>query len=116
MVTRLIYRLMGSRFNWISPTEYKEQFFDAGVAHTLVDVRTKPEYQSGHVQGARLIPVTELNGRLRQIPEDKPVFLVCESGSRSAQAAALLERAGFEEVYNITHGTPTCARIGLPMA
>jgi rhodanese-related sulfurtransferase len=62
---------------------------------TLVDVRTPGEWASGHAEGAVLIPIDELGGRLREIPRDHPVVVYCASGVRSARAAAMLGAAGY---------------------
>jgi len=62
---------------------------------TLVDVRTPGEWQSGHIEGAVLIPIDELGGRLGEIPRDRTVVVYCASGARSAQAAAVLGAAGY---------------------
>lgn len=62
----------------------------------LVDVRTKEEYDEGHAQGARNIPVQELGQRFDEIPVGTRVVLYCRSGIRSAAAAALLGREGYE--------------------
>jgi len=62
---------------------------------TLVDVRTPEEWASGHAEGAVLIPIDELGGRLGEIPRGHPVVVYCASGVRSAQAAAMLGAAGY---------------------
>ena len=62
---------------------------------TLVDVRTPMEWEAGHIEGAVLIPISELGGRLREIPRDHPVVVYCASGGRSARAAALLGASGY---------------------
>jgi phage shock protein E len=62
---------------------------------TLVDVRTPGEWASGHAEGAVLIPIDELGGRLGEIPRDHPVVVYCASGVRSARAAAMLGAAGY---------------------
>lgn len=72
---------------------------DGGAA--LVDVRTHVEFSGGHPPGALNIPVSELHERLAEVPSDGPVIVYCRSGSRSARAAHLLRRSGFEEVYDL---------------
>lgn len=62
---------------------------------TLVDVRTPGEFASGHAEGARNIPVDEVEARMGELPRDKPVVVYCASGRRSASAAAILSRAGY---------------------
>lgn len=63
---------------------------------TLVDVRTPAEWQDGHLDGAVLIPVQELEQRLQEIARDRPVVVYCASGTRSARAAATLRAAGYD--------------------
>jgi len=84
-------------------------FIDSARAHTLVDegarlidVRTPQEYKSGHIQGARNIPLGEISSRTADVgAKDKPVVVYCRSGMRSSQAKSALEAAGFTEVYNL---------------
>jgi rhodanese-related sulfurtransferase len=84
----------------IDPHSYSEQFGD-GVEHVLVDVRTPEEYNSGHIAGSVNINVETIADRLDEIPSDVPVVLYCRSGNRSATAADILVRAGYEEVYDL---------------
>ncbi len=66
----------------------------------IVDVRTKPEFQQGHIAGSKNIPLNEIKLKLENIRKwDKPVITVCRSGSRSAMAKNQLQSAGIE-VYN----------------
>ena len=61
----------------------------------LLDVRTPEEYRSGHVPGARNLPLDRL-GELN-LPKDRPVFAYCLSGARSAQACGWLKRQEISE-------------------
>lgn len=66
----------------------------------LLDVRTTEEYASGHIPTAGWFPVTELAERLPALPKEELVIVYCQSGSRSAGAKAILQRAGFTNVVN----------------
>jgi len=72
----------------------------------IVDVRENSEFTGslGHVRGAQLVPLGELQARASEIARDKPVVVVCRSGARSAQALVLLQKAGFSEVANLAGG------------
>ena len=70
---------------------------------TLVDTRTPGEYAGGHIPGFVNIPVDELRQRLGEIPEGKPVYLICQSGLRSYLASRILAGLGWE-VYNFAGG------------
>ena len=72
----------------------------------VIDVREAEEFQGalGHIRGARLIPLGELSRRTGELSSDRPVVSVCRSGARSAQAAVILQRAGFADVANLAGG------------
>jgi len=67
----------------------------------FIDVRTKDEFSSGNAPGSINIPIQELNGRLEEIPKNRPVVLCCASGTRSGMARMLLKKNGHAKVYNI---------------
>ena len=80
-----------------------------GEERLLLDVREPNEYTGpmGHVPGAILIPLGQLEGRLGEIEpyRDKPIVAICRSGGRSARATEILLSAGFDKVRNMTGGT-----------
>lgn len=82
---------------------------------TVVDVRETGEYLGGHVPGAVSLPLSELGGRADELASMRaPVYLVCESGDRSAQAAQWLAAQGYD-VVNVAGGTSAWRRAGLPL-
>jgi len=66
----------------------------------IIDVRTKAEYQGGHIKNAINIPLNTLSSQIATIKKGKPVITCCASGMRSASAKSILKSAGFTEVYN----------------
>lgn len=66
----------------------------------IVDVRTKGEYQQGHIKGSQNIPLNNLSTQHSQWNKEKPIILCCASGMRSSQAKSILTSHGFKEVYN----------------
>lgn len=72
-----------------------KRFYRTGGA-ILLDVRTGQEYAAGHVPGSRNIPLDRLS--LVKLEQNRPVFVYCHSGARSARACALLEELGYETV------------------
>lgn len=70
---------------------------------TLLDTRTAEEYDYGHVEGFRNIPLDELRGRLEELPAGKPVYVICQSGLRSYLACRILSQKGFD-CYNFSGG------------
>jgi phage shock protein E len=74
------------------------QMIKAGA--TVVDVRSPGEYQTGAYPGAVNIPVQELDRRLGELRQDRPIVVYCASGMRSATAERLLRARGFADVVN----------------
>ena len=70
---------------------------------TLLDTRTCEEYERGHIEGFRNIPVDELRDRLDEIDKGNLVYVICQSGLRSYIACRILEGSGFE-AYNFCGG------------
>lgn len=60
----------------------------------VVDVREPQEYVAGHVPGARLVPLATLPAATRELPTDRPIYVICQSGHRSKLAAQQLDRSG----------------------
>ena len=74
----------------------------------VLDVRTPGEYYSGHISNALLADwnnKAEFNRRIEFIDKDKPVYVYCLAGGRSAAAAAQLRKSGYEKVYELAGGT-----------
>ena len=68
----------------------------------LLDVRTKEEYNDGHIEGSINIPLQNIYSVQTAITVlDKPVFVHCLSGGRSAQATSILKSMGYKNVENI---------------
>lgn len=66
----------------------------------IIDVRTKSEFQQGHVKGAVNIPLNNLSNHYAKMKKDQPIITCCASGVRSAQAKHILASNGFSQVYN----------------
>jgi rhodanese-related sulfurtransferase len=82
----------------------------------VIDVRDRQEWDSGHIPGARLVPLEQLRADPHSaLPRDNVVF-VCAKGVRSLTAAQLASRFGLVELYNLEGGTLEWARAGLPLA
>ena len=83
----------------------------------VLDVRSAIEFDGelGHLEGAHLIPLDQLRDRIDEVPKDRPVVTVCQSGKRSGMAAQILLSAGFEEVANVAGGLIQWSRLALPL-
>jgi len=72
----------------------------------ILDVRTKEEYDDGHIPGAKLVPVQVLSMKLGELDEykDKPVLVYCASGGRSPRAVDTLADNDFKTIYHLNRG------------
>ena len=77
----------------------------------LVDVREQDEWDAGHAPDARLVPLSELQQRVAELPEDTQFLVVCHAGSRSMRATAFLRAEGLDAV-NVTGGMVGWAQAG----
>ena len=95
----------------VSNTEL-QALLDKGV--TLVDIRLPEEWQeTGVVEGSKRLTLFEKNGTVasdflanlqKVAPADKPIALICRTGSRTRAGAEMLTQVGYTQVYNVTHG------------
>ena len=70
----------------------------------VIDVRTPEEFNDGHIAGAKLIPLQDIEKRLDELNKEQAYLLVCHSSNRSVQAQAILENHGFKNTYNMLKG------------
>jgi len=89
----------------ISPQEVKEAVSD-NDSPQLVDVRTLKEFREGHLENAQNICVTDhdFEENILKLDKNKPAYLYCRSGKRSATAAKILKELGFTEIYDMEGG------------
>lgn len=80
----------------------------------LLDVRQPEEYKSGHIPGAKLIPLDELGKRINELPANREIICVCRSGNRSHSATNQLIAAGYK-ASNLKGGMISWSRHGLPV-
>ncbi len=85
-----------------------------GGEATLVDVRERAEFAGGRVPGAKLMPLSELEARHKELDHKRPVYVMCRSGNRSAKAQQELRDLGFENVINVSGGFEAWKRHDLP--
>lgn len=86
----------------ISPEEFRQKLNEE--PGTIIDVRTPGEFNSGHLKRTDLnidVSSNDFEKRLEKLNTNNTYYLYCRSGSRSARAAKIMERNGFQEVYNI---------------
>jgi len=117
----------GALFIWPTIAKLFSRGREVGVAEAvqlinrkdavIVDVREPNEFKSGHIPYARNIPVDRINERGKELEKlkTKPVLLVCQTGSRSAQACGALLKDGFGQVVALSGGMAAWQQAGMPV-
>jgi hydroxyacylglutathione hydrolase len=88
---------------------------DSGEDFTLLDVRDRQEWKSGHIKESQNIYVGHLEERLLEVPKEKPVVCFCSVGHRAGIAASILLRSGYRDVYNTLGGIAAWHNAGFPV-
>ena len=83
----------------------------------ILDVRDATEFASGHIQGAKNIPIADLPNRLKEIEKfkDKPVLVHCQRGSRAKNAIKVLKAQQFSQLNNLQGGLDAWVEAKLPL-
>jgi len=83
----------------------------------VVDVRDPAEVAQGKILGARSVPLAQLSERAPELRKnkEKPVIVYCGRGSQSQQAAAILRKHGYANVFNLSGGFAAWQQAGLPV-
>ena len=89
----------------ITPQQVYDAVYSEGSVQ-LVDVRTPKEYKESHVKGAQNICVTsdDFEEKVKTLDKNKPVYVYCKKGVRSANAAKQLKEMGFTKIYDMNGG------------
>ena len=99
----------------ISADELRRELESDPASIQVVDVRRKPEWNSGHIPAAMHKPLDNLETLLADLDPKKPVIVHCKGGYRSAVGCSVIQRAGFEKVVNLTGGLDAWQSFGLPV-
>lgn len=87
----------------LTPKELRQRL-DAGEPLVLIDVREPAEWQIGHIEGARHLPMARVQAEASTLDPAAETVVYCHHGSRSATVADWLRRSGFERVHNLAGG------------
>ncbi|MFL5679931.1 MAG: rhodanese-like domain-containing protein [Chloroflexota bacterium] len=88
---------------------------DAATKPLIVDVREPDEFAAVRVDGVAFVPMSRFADEMAKLPKDRPLLILCASGSRSSAVTAHLLRNGFTDVANVTGGITEWQRAGLPV-
>lgn len=83
----------------------------------MFDIREPDEHATGVANGARLLPMSQLNQRAGEIPKDpaQPVLIICNTQNRSIKVVQAMKEAGWTNVRYVHGGMSTWAQNGWPM-
>ena len=97
----------------VNAQEAQELVKDPAVA--ILDVRTTQEFEQGHIQGAKLMPVAQINNRINELAslKDRKILIYCHSGNRSRAASRILIKNGFKNVMHFQGGITAWIDAGL---
>ncbi|OQY52315.1 MAG: rhodanese-like domain-containing protein [Candidatus Parabeggiatoa sp. nov. 2] len=100
----------------ILPTELADKLNNPDLCPQLLDVRTRKEWENGHLAGAVSVPITELRSKIETLSfdKDKPVVAICLSAHRSIPAVRLLRRHGWKDAVQLAGGMIAWRKHGLP--
>jgi rhodanese-related sulfurtransferase len=96
----------------ISPNQAYAKFQQGAF---FLDVRSQDEWNQFHVKGSTLIPLDQLPNRLSEVPKDKDVVVMCLSGHRSPSGTAILQQAGYKNVFCLSGGLTAWKAAGYPL-
>lgn len=88
---------------------------EASPGALVVDVREPNEFGAVRIEGSVLLPLSTFGLRYVELPKDRPLLMLCKSGSRSILATAHLIRNGWTDVSNVAGGIDAWQRAGLPV-
>lgn len=105
----------GAKILSVNPREAWERLSGGPTTPVLIDVREAWEFTGGHAKGAKNIPLSQLGKRVGEVPRNREVLLICQSGNRSMTAANFLLEQGVTQVFNVSGGTTVWRMHGLPI-
>jgi rhodanese-related sulfurtransferase len=115
-IDRLAEAYLGDRaeLETMTRAELQRRLRDRDVV--VLDVRPAPEFAAGHIPGARNVPISDLQQRLREIPTDTQVVAYCRGPycAYADDAVRMLRRRG-QDALRLEDGFPEWARAGLPV-
>lgn len=94
----------------ITPEELQEKLQNEVDTPVLIDVREDWEYQTCHIEGSRLLPMSQVAAAMGSLDKDAETVVICHHGMRSQQVAQYLSSQGFSRIYNLEGGIDAWAK------
>ena len=105
IISIILFYAIGFNVKNISTAEIKKKLVHSNASIGIIDVRTKSEYESGHIQNSLWIPLSQLDSNIEKIKSKNydEIYTICLSGGRSASAVKILNKHNIDAV-NIRGG------------
>ncbi len=94
--------------------EEAKSLVESNVSLIIVDVRTREEYDNSHIEGAILIPVSELEGRINELSKEEELLIYCRTGNRSSNSVNILKANGYTKIFHMNDGIIAWIQAGYP--
>ena len=94
----------------MTPRELQDYLAQTETSPLLLDVREPWEYQHCHIEGSRLVPMSQIPAACEQLNPGDEIVVICHHGVRSQQVGWYLARAGFQRLINLSGGIDAWAR------
>lgn len=105
LIAIILWMVIQYFLNKKSVNELNQAQFQEGLRKAqVVDLREKADYDYGHINGARNIPMTMFRQRYQGLRKDQPIYLVDANGIVSYRAARLLKKKGYKDLYMLKGG------------
>ncbi|QDW82364.1 rhodanese-like domain-containing protein [Staphylococcus chromogenes] len=105
LVAVIAWMLLNFFLNKKAVTELNQEDFQQGLRKAqVIDLREKADYDYGHINGARNIPMTMFRQRYQGLRKDQPIYLIDANGIASFRAARTLKKKGYKELYMLKGG------------
>ncbi len=104
-------------FRSLTANQFQEQlsfYRENKLDHVLLDIRTNPEFNQGHLKGAEMLDFygPGFKAELQKLDRDKPYLIYCRSGNRTGQTLKLMEQLGFTNVADLHNGIISWVKAG----
>ncbi|MDY3697528.1 MAG: rhodanese-like domain-containing protein [Staphylococcus hyicus] len=105
LVAVIAWMLLNFFLNKKAVKELNQDEFQQGLRKAqVIDLREKADYDYGHINGARNIPMTMFRQRYQSLRKDQPIYLIDANGIASYRAARSLKKKGYKDIYMLKGG------------
>ncbi|AJC96124.1 rhodanese-like domain-containing protein [Staphylococcus hyicus] len=105
LVAVIAWMLLNFFLNKKAVKELNQDEFQQGLRKAqVIDLREKADYDYGHINGARNIPMTMFRQRYQGLRKDQPIYLIDANGIASYRAARSLKKKGYKDIYMLKGG------------